>query len=372
MKSTDRCFVGTRKGLFVLERHGGALKVVRTAFLGVPVTMVLPDPRDGALYAALKHGHFGAKLHRSTDGGATFEEIASPAFPPKPEGLVDKDPARGHERKWSVDTIWSLEAGAGPKELLLGTIPGGMFKSSDSGASWELVRSLWDHPSRAKWFGGGYDDPGIHSIAVDPRDRRRFHVGVSCGGVWLTEDGGDTWAVRANGMVAEYMPPDLARQEDIQDPHRVVGCEAHPDVLWCQHHSSAYRTEDGGKSWTELVALSPSRFGFAVACCPVDPKTAWFVPAIKDEVRIPVDGKLVVARTTDGGASFQVFSKGLPAEHAYDLIYRHALDVDGTGGSLVMGSTTGSLWSSTDGGESWDTVSQHLPPIYAVRWGRSF
>ena len=33
-----------------------------------------------------------------------------------------------------------------------------------------------------------------------------------------------------------------------------------------------------------------------------------------------------------------------------------------------MGSTTGALWTSDDSGESWDLVSAHLPPIYAVRF----
>jgi len=34
-----------------------------------------------------------------------------------------------------------------------------------------------------------------------------------------------------------------------------------------------------------------------------------------------------------------------------------------------MGSTTGGLWGSADGGDSWQTVSSTLPPIYAVRIG---
>jgi hypothetical protein len=34
-----------------------------------------------------------------------------------------------------------------------------------------------------------------------------------------------------------------------------------------------------------------------------------------------------------------------------------------------MGSTTGGLWSSADAGESWQTVSHTLPPVYAVRFG---
>lgn len=43
-----------------------------------------------------------------------------------------------------------------------------------------------------------------------------------------------------------------------------------------------------------------------------DPNCAWLIPAIKDEQRIPVDGRLVVARTRNAGASFEVLDKGLP------------------------------------------------------------
>jgi hypothetical protein len=63
-----------------------------------------------------------------------------------------------------------------------------------------------------------------------------------------------------------------------------------------------------------------------------------------------------------------VFDRGLPAP-SYDLVYRHALDVDPEGRYLAMGSTTGGLWVSDDGGESWRTISTALPPIYAVRFG---
>src|SRR5262249_14349326 len=94
------------------------------------------------------------------------------------------------------------------------------------------------------------------------------------------------WSLRTEGMYAAYMPPDQARVPEIQDPHRIAMCAAHPDVLWCQHHNSAFRSEDGGEQWTELKALTPSLFGFAVACCPRDAKTAWFVPAVKDEERV--------------------------------------------------------------------------------------
>ena len=71
----------------------------------------------------------------------------------------------------------------------------------------------------------------------------------------------------------------------------------------------------------------------------------------------------------DGGKSFTTFSAGLPQEHAYDLIYRHGLEVDEGGERLAMASTTGGLWFSDDGGGSWTGVSARLPPVYAVRFG---
>jgi photosystem II stability/assembly factor-like uncharacterized protein len=98
---------------------------------------------------------------------------------------------------------------------------------------------------------------------------------------------------------------------------------------------------------------------------------AWFVPGMSDEKRYPVDGRVVVNRTSDGGQTFETLTRGLPQTHAYDLVFRHALDVDETGNTLAFGSTTGSVWLSEDGGESWDTVSSNLPPVYAVRFEKS-
>jgi hypothetical protein len=307
---SDRFLVATRKGLFDFQRTAassrGSWEIARVCFLGQPVTIVLPDRRDGTLYAALNLGHFGVKLHRSTDGGAGFEEIAAPRYPEKPAGSDDPTP-------WSVQLVWSLEAG-GPDEpgaLWAGTIPGGLFRSPDRGESWELVTSLWQRPDRLEWTGGGYDHPGIHSICVDPRDSARVAVGVSIGGVWITEDRGRSFEPRSKGMFAVYVPPDLRESPNLQDPHRLVQCAASPDVLWVQHHNGVFRSGDGAASWVEIAERPPSVFGFAAAVHPHDPDTAWFAPAVKDECRVPVDGEVVVARTRDGGASFGL-REGLP------------------------------------------------------------
>jgi hypothetical protein len=99
--------VASRKGLFVVRGQGALWEIASHHFAGDPVTQVMVDPRNGHWYAALRLGHFGVKLRKSVDHGAHWAEIASPAFPPKPQdGALAEDTT-----PWNVDLIWSLAAG---------------------------------------------------------------------------------------------------------------------------------------------------------------------------------------------------------------------------------------------------------------------
>lgn len=362
--------IATKKGLFLLQQKGGTWRLGEPEFRGVPVSMALFDPRDGSLYAALDHGHFGVKLHRRR--GKQWQELPAPVYPqlPKKNGkeTVEKE---GGGRPWprKLRLVWSLEIDPRtPGGLWCGTIPGGLFHSADAGASWQFNDGLWNQKARKKWFGGGYDTPGIHSVLVDPRDATVVTIGVSCGGVWRTTDGGGRWTNVSQGMRATYMPADRAGDVDVQDPHRLAQCTADPRRIWCQHHNGIFVRKNDDAPWREVKAKAPSRFGFACAAHPEDPDTAWFVPAEKDECRVPVGGRMSVLRTSDGGKSFTELSNGLPQQHAYDLVYRHGLDVTADGRTLAMGSTSGRLWLGEDGGERWHEFAANLPPIYAVRW----
>jgi len=355
----DRCWVATKKGLFELRRGAGRWSIERTSFLGEPVSMLLP-PADGSpLVAALNLGHFGVKLHASDDAGASWREIAAPQYPPQPEGVAGPP--------WTLVQVWSLQRSGAT--LWAGTLPGGLFSSADQGASWRLVDALWQQPGRIEWFGGGYDVPGIHSICPHPERAGELLVAISCGGVWVTRDGGASWALQGRGLRAAYMPPEQAENPNVQDPHAVVRCADQPEKLWCQHHNGIWRSVDDAASWQEVTGVHVSNFGFAVAVHPRDGDTAWFVPAIADQCRVPRDGALAVNRTRDGGRSFETLREGLPQKDCYDLVYRHGLAVADDGRTLLMGSTTGSLWASDDAGDRWQTVSTQLPPIHALRFG---
>lgn len=365
-----RAYISTRKGLFTLENNHNTWSVASTAFLGEHVVNLGEDPRSGKLYASIKHGHFGPKIHRSDDAGKSWQEIGTPTYPKRPDDVPPvMCPMRNIEIPWSLDMAWVIEPDNTTEGgLWCGTIPGGLFRSTDHGNTWELVRPLWDLPNRNKWFGGGYDFPGIHSVLVDPIDANHVTIGVSCGGVWTSHDTGQTWEARCKGLRNAYMPPEQADDPDVQDPHIIVQCPAQPDHLWMQHHNGIFVTSDGGKQWSEIENAGPSTFGFCAAVHPNDPSTAWFIPGVKDEERIPVDGRFVVTRTRDGGKNFDTLTQGLPQSHAYDIVYRHGLMINETGDRLMMGSTTGSVWATHDQGDTWQTVSSNLPPVNAVRF----
>ena len=108
--------IATRKGLFKLDqKHSLSL----LAFDGVPVSMVLASAQHPIWYAALDHGHFGVKLHRSDNAGENWQEVSAPAYP------TTEDAAEGD----SLELIWSMEFAdaSNPQKLWAGTIPAGFF-----------------------------------------------------------------------------------------------------------------------------------------------------------------------------------------------------------------------------------------------------
>jgi hypothetical protein len=387
--TAPRILVGTRKGTFFIERGAGGRWSARLAgHAGAGVNFVARDPHSGALWAALGHGHWGAKLSRSTDDGATWHDAPQIKYPPGARYLAPPDPTdegippgEATLRDATLLKLWCIGFGR-PGEIHVGTIPGGLFTSRDGGEHFELDRALWNHESRGgdhftgagatrvtHWFGTPASDgefaPGIHSIAVDPRDPDRVLVAISTAGVLETTDGGKTWHGRNRGMLNDYLPDPAAPWG--HDPHFVALCPGQPDHVWQQNHSGVFYSSDGAATWKRVSRPEVGvHFGFPVAVDREVGTTAWLVPGKSDMQRTTVDGALFVARTDDGGESWRQLRDGLPQRDAYDVVYRHALG--NAGDSLAFGSTTGNLYVSDDRGEHWSVVTTNLPPIYSVRY----
>jgi hypothetical protein len=367
----DRIALATRKGLLILS-HESSWRVRHESFPGSHVSIVFLDPRSGHLFACLDDGHFGNKLFRwsnflqhenwaEADPKEVWQEQTVPKYPAGAQITGGDDAV--------LKYIWAFSAGSEnqPGKLFIGSEPGGLFVSQNDGDSFELNEPLWNHPSRiqegAGWFGGGRDNPGIHSVCVDPRNDQHIRVGISCAGVFQSADGGQSWVPTNKGLKADFLP---SSDVDVgHDPHLLVQCQGEPDVLWQQNHCGIFRSSDGGRNWQDVSdAGNDAFFGFAIAVDPSEGQTAWVVPAESDMVRSAVNRRLCVCRTEDGGQSWQTFTAGLPQEDCFDFAFRHCLVYRDN--ELVFGTACGSLYLSQDRGENWRAINNHLPPIYCV------
>lgn len=354
---TNKLLVGTTKGLVVFERSNHTWKVSKVHFMGLPASMVYVDQRTNTWWVGLAHRHWGQKLHFSTNEGENWESVPTPKYPADAEIKPGK--------RATLKKIWCMsQAGPDkPGQLWLGTEPGGLFVSKDNGQNFDLVESLWNHPSRIdenQWFGAGRDFPFIHSIAIDPRDSDHVYIAVSCAGVFETRDGGTSWEPRNRGLIAAYLPN--PHVEVGHDPHSLLICQSQPDVIWQQNHCGIFRSTNAGASWDNVSdPKGIADYGFALAIDHQNPDRAWVIPAVSDEVRVAHDLSLCVCKTEDGGDSWVPLREGLPQEFCFDIVFRHAMAIQDN--ILAFGTTTGNLFLSDDQGNSWQCLSAHLARV---------
>lgn len=344
--------VSTRKGL-LLGRSGNDRAHWEWSDLqrgGWIVDYSMYDSRSGKVWCSASHWQWGPRLHYSTDWGATWTEAGTPAFT---------------DGERSVEAIWMLEPGIATGKLYAGIMPGALFVSDDDGESWREVESLSQHPSAEHW------EPGaaglvIHHISVDPGDPDRLVVSGSATGIMVSYDGGASWEVRNEGIFNEHFPEEF--QLGAPCVHSLHAHPLQPGRLWQQNHFGQYRSDDDGASWHVVGEDLPGAFGFPSAIDPADPDVCYFVPHDSDQARMPYEGSLAVFRTRDAGATWDRLSDGLPQSGFYHTVYRHALGQDACDPlGLYFGSSGGELYGSSNEGDSWTLLREHLAPITAVR-----
>jgi photosystem II stability/assembly factor-like uncharacterized protein len=351
--------VGTMKGAFLMRSNAARKRwdVGGPFFPGHSVYAMGYDGRAGRrrLWAAPSSMHWGAVLRSSDDFGRTWTN---------PENANVRFPA---ETGATLRNIWQIEPGreTEPNRLFCGVEPAALFVSDDGGETWQMNRGLYDHPHRPRWQPGG-GGLCLHTIVPDPDDANRVTVAISAAGVYRTDDGGDSWQVRNQGVRAEFLPD--KHPEFGQCVHKIVQHPSRPERLFLQNHWGLYRSDDGGDSWHDIANGVPSDFGFAMVMHPHDADTVYILPLESDEFRCTPEGKLRVYRTRDAGASWEPMTRGLPQKDALETVLRDAMAADAFNpAGVYFGTRSGQLFGSRDGGSSWERILGGLPQVVCVK-----
>ncbi|PRX92263.1 WD40/YVTN/BNR-like repeat-containing protein [Allonocardiopsis opalescens] len=361
MTETLLC-IGTRKGLFVARSADRVHWDLSTPhftnrFADTAVGAVGIDTRQGRVRVLVgaDSAHWGPSVFHTDDYGATWEEATEQPvrFPPDAQA--------------SVERVWQI-APAGPEApgvVYAGAEPASLWRSADGGVTFSLVEGLWNHPHRPTWMPGG-GGLCLHTILTDARDPDRLIVAISTGGVYRSDDGGASWAPSNTGIAAEFIPGEAP--EYGQCVHKVARDGADPDRLYLQNHGGVYRSDDAGDTWVSIAAGLPSDFGFAMAAHPRTGGTAWAFPLNSSADRVPANHRCHVYRTRDAGVSWQELGEGLPESAHHGTVLRDALCVDGGEPvGVYFGNRNGEVYASTDEGDTWVQVGAHLPDILCVR-----
>jgi len=349
--------IGTRKGLWLArssDRRNWEISGPQFPVADVKAVAIDTRRETPRLLAGVLNSHFGPTMVTSDDLGATWSEPddAPIAFPADTEA--------------ALEGVWQLRPGpaAEPDVVYAGVEPSALFRSTDGGRTFELVRGLWDHPHRTEWFPGG-GGKALHTIIPHPQDANRMAVAMSTGGVYQTVDGGQSWKPTNTGITAEFLPEP---PEYGQCVHKVAAHPSEPDRMYLQNHGGVFRSVDAGQTWQSIADGLPDDFGFPMVAHPHRPGVIYNFPLTASMMRFPPKGRCAVYRSENGGDSWTELSDGLPEQGFWSAVMRDAMcadDADPAG--IYFGSRNGEVYASADEGDHWRLVADHLPDVLCVR-----
>jgi len=304
---------------------------------------------------ASTQNYWGAFIRYSDDFGKSWTN--------PPEAPIRFPPDTGV----SLKNIWQITLGPPdePNLLYCGVEPAALFETRDAGATWSLVRGLFDHPHRPRWMPGN-GGLTLHTILLDPSNKERIYVGISAGGVYRTDDGGRTWTAKNRGIRVMFTP--VKYPEFGQCVHKIAMHPDQPGRLFLQNHFGLYRSDNLGENWTDIANGVPSDFGFAMIMHPKNPDAVYIIPVESDEFRCACDGRLRVYRTRNAGASWEPLLRGLPQKRAYETVLRDAMTADSFDPvGIYFGTRNGQIFGSRDEGRTWQKILEGLPAVTCVR-----
>ena len=388
--STVRVLVGTRKGAFILTSDGKRENwdISGPHFAGWEIYHLKGSSVDpNRIYASQTSGWFGQVIQRSDDGGKTWfqpgtppgEPTTGPGGMPKGESnkfVYDTSSATGApltthqwydgtQHPWEFKRVWHLEPSLSePDTVYAGVEDAAIFKTADGGKTWNELSGLRGHGTGPKWQPGA-GGMCLHTILLDPQNPNRIYIAISAAGAFRTDDGGKTWTPINRGLVSQFIPDPNA--EVGHCVHHVALHPSRPGTLFMQKHWDVMRSDNAGSQWREVSGNLPTDFGFVIDVHAHEAETIYVVPITSDGLHYVPEGKLRVYRSKSGGNEWEPLSKGLPQKDCYVNILRDAMAVDKLEDcGIYFGTTGGQVYCSPNAGDSWIPIVHDLPAVLSV------
>jgi photosystem II stability/assembly factor-like uncharacterized protein len=214
----------------------------------------------------------------------------------------------------------------------------------------------------------------IADVEIDPRDPSTWYVAVGSGGVWKTENRGNTWQPLFDKQ-ASYSIGDIAI--DPSNPDTIwVGSGENVSGRHVGYGDGVYRSRDGGKNWENLGLADSEHIGMIV----VDPRDSNTVLVAAQGPLWSGGGDRGLYRTADGGKTWtKVLGDdeytGVTEVHMDprnpDVLYAATHQRLRTVAALLNGGPGSALHKSTDGGLTWRKLVNGLPKENLAKIGLS-
>ena len=384
--SRVRVLAGTKKGAFILSSDGKRdnWEVSGPHFAGWEIYHMKASPvNPDRIYVSQTSGWFGQIIQRSDDGGKTW---ATPGGAPEmtpfgPKGqsnlfLYDTSAETGKpltthqfydgtQHPWEFKRVWHIEPSlTDPDTAYAGIEDAAIFRTTDGATTWHEMPGLRGHGTGPNWQPGA-GGMCLHTIILDPSDPQRMYIAISAAGAFRTDDGGKSWTPINKGLRSQFLPDQDA--EVGHCVHHVAMSPKKPGTLFMQKHWDVMRSDDAGDSWHVVSGNLPTDFGFVIDVHAHEPETIYVVPIKSDGEHYPPEGKLRVYRSRSGGNEWEALTKGLPQENCYVNVLRDAMSVDTLDDcGIYFGTTGGQVYASSDAGDSWNPIVRDLPAVLSV------
>jgi len=334
-----RLVAATLEGVVTLERDapGNPWRSTARSLVERHVGSLVYEPQSGKLFAG---AHANGGMWVSDDGAG--------------EGwrAINKGLDRPH--------IYSLAARHVGDQVTLfaGTSPAGLYRSDDLGESWSEIASILAVPDTDKWtFPPPPHIPHVKNIVPHPEQPETLFVLVEQGALLKSTDDGATWT-----ELASYSEPDEIAYRDV---HRLLISHNDADLMYLASGEGLYTSSDGGDDWRHLMQRG-DRIGYPdfLFFDPGDDATLYMGGSYRNPGAWFEAGKAesAILRSTDSGQSWLELNNGMPdpVVGAFEAMSMYSWP----GGMLLcVGTATGEIYTSEDGGAGWTEIGENVTPI---------